>query len=55
VPKYEFMCESCAKCFAGYAVTIAERANAKVQCPSCGGEKVTPQPTVIIAKTSRKS
>ena len=52
MPTYEFMCESCEKRFE-VTLTIAERANAKVRCPSCGGEKVTPQPTVFIAKTSR--
>ena len=54
MPRYEFTCESCKKSFE-VTLTLAERTNAKVQCPSCGSEKVTPQLTVFTAKTSRKS
>ena len=54
MPTYEFLCESCAKNFT-VTLTIAERADAKVRCRSCGSEKVTPRLTAFTAKTSRKS
>lgn len=54
MPTYEFICESCEKSFE-VTLTLAERADAKVRCPSCDGEKVSPQMTVFTAKTSRKS
>jgi putative FmdB family regulatory protein len=54
MPRYEFMCESCEKGFEA-TLTLAERANVNVKCPSCGSEKVTPQLTVFTPKTSRKS
>ncbi len=54
MPRYEFMCGSCEKGFE-VTLTLGERTNAKVKCPSCGSEKVTPQLTVFTAKTSRKS
>ena len=54
MPRYEFMCKSCEKGFE-VALTFAERAKAKVECPSCGSEKITPQLTVFTPKTSRKS
>jgi putative FmdB family regulatory protein len=54
MPRYEFMCESCEKSFE-VTLTLAERADAKVRCPSCGSEKALPQMTVFTAKTSRKS
>jgi putative FmdB family regulatory protein len=54
MPRYEFRCESCEKGFE-VTLTLAERANAKVQCPNCGSEKAISQLTVFSAKTSRKS
>ncbi len=54
MPRYEFMCESCEKGFE-VTLTFSERANAKVKCPSCRSEKVTPQLTVFTPKTSWKS
>ena len=54
MPRYEFTCESYKKSFE-VTLTLAKRANAKVRCPSCGSEKVTPRLTVFTAKTSRKS
>ena len=54
MPKYEFMCESCKKSFE-VVLTSAERASAKVACPTCGGGTVTPQMAIFTAKTSRKS
>ncbi|MBI4561849.1 MAG: zinc ribbon domain-containing protein [Candidatus Rokubacteria bacterium] len=54
MPRYEFMCESCDKSFE-VTLTLQERADAKVRCPSCGSEKVSPQMTVFTAKTTRKS
>src|SRR6266545_3415543 len=53
MPTYEFMCESCKKSFE-VALTVAERAAANVQCPTCGRGEVTPQMAIFTAKTSRK-
>ncbi|PYO18024.1 MAG: FmdB family transcriptional regulator [Candidatus Rokuibacteriota bacterium] len=41
--------------FSKATLTLAERANVNVKCPSCGSEKVAPQLTVFTPKTSRKS
>ncbi len=54
MPKYEFMCENCRKNFE-VMLTAAERAVAKVACPTCGGGDVTLQMAIFTAKTSRKS
>jgi putative FmdB family regulatory protein len=54
MPKYEFMCDSCKKSFE-VVLTVAEKAAAKVQCPTCGSGKVTSQMAIFSAKTSRKS
>jgi putative FmdB family regulatory protein len=54
MPTYMFMCERCTKSFE-VVLTVAERAAAKVACPTCGGGKVTPQMAIFTAKTSRKS
>ena len=54
MPKYEFMCESCKKSFE-VVLTVAEKAAAKVQCPTCGSGQVTSQMATFSAKTSRKS
>jgi putative FmdB family regulatory protein len=54
MPTYEFLCESCGKSFE-VTLSLAERAQAKVTCPKCGSERVTPQMAVFTAKTSRKS
>jgi putative FmdB family regulatory protein len=53
MPHYEFRCESCDKSFEA-TLTISERANSEVKCPTCGSDKVAPQLTVFTAKTSRK-
>jgi putative FmdB family regulatory protein len=54
MPRYEFICGSCQKGFE-VTLTLTERANPAVKCPSCGSEKVAPQLTVFTPKTSRKS
>ena len=54
MPTYEFLCESCEKSFE-LTLTLSERAGAKVRCPGCGSEKVSPQLAVFTAKTTRKS
>jgi putative FmdB family regulatory protein len=46
MPKYEFMCESCKKNFE-VVLTVAERATAKVACPTCGGGEVTPSMVIL--------
>ena len=53
MPRYEFNCESCDKSFET-TLTITERANLEVKCPTCGGDKVAPQLTVFTARTLRK-
>jgi putative FmdB family regulatory protein len=54
MPTYAFSCEKCTKEFE-MTLTMAERAKARVRCPSCKSEKVMPQLTSFTAKTSRKS
>ena len=54
MPTNTFMCERCKKGFE-VVLTVAERAAAKVTCPTCGGGEVTPQMAIFSAKTSRKS
>ena len=54
MPKYEFLCESCKKSFE-VTLTAAERAAAKVQCPTCGSGETRPQMAIFTVKTSRKS
>ena len=54
MPTYAFRCERCTKSFE-VVLTVAERAAAKVACPTCGGGEVTPQMAIFSAKTSRKS
>ena len=54
MPTYTFMCERCTKSFE-VVLSVAERAAAKVACPTCGGGKITPQMAIFTAKTSRKS
>jgi putative FmdB family regulatory protein len=54
MPTYAFMCERCKKSFE-VVLTVAERAAAKVACPTCGGGELTPQMAIFTAKTLRKS
>jgi len=54
MPTYTFMCERCTKSFE-VVLTVAERAAAKVACPSCGGGKVTPQMAIFTAKTHERA
>jgi putative FmdB family regulatory protein len=54
MPTYTFMCERCKKSFE-MVLPVAERAAAKVACPTCGGGEITPQMAIFTAKTSRKS
>ena len=49
-----FRCESHERHFEA-TLTMSERADAKVECPTCGTAKVHPHLTVFTAKTSRKS
>ena len=51
---YYFCSMGCKKSFE-VTLTLAERANAKVHCPSCGSGEVTARLSVFTAKTSRKS
>jgi putative FmdB family regulatory protein len=54
MPTYTFMCERCKKSFEAVR-PVAERAAAKVACPTCGGGEITLQMAIFTAKTSRKS
>jgi putative FmdB family regulatory protein len=54
MPTYTFMCERCKKSFE-MVLAVAERAAAKIACPTCGGGEITPQMAIFTAKTSRKS
>jgi putative FmdB family regulatory protein len=54
MPTYAFMCARCTKSFE-VVLTVAERAAAKVACPTRGGGEITPETAIITAKTSRKS
>ena len=54
MPTYAFSCEKCKKEFE-MTLTMTERAKARIRCPSCKSEKVTPHVTSFTAKTSRKS
>ena len=53
MPTYMFMCERCTKSFE-VVLTVAERAAAKVACPTCGGGKVTPQMAIFYRKDLTK-
>jgi len=54
MPEYEFECRGCKKVFT-LIMRLSERAAAKIRCPGCGSEKVSPQMAVFTAKTTRKS
>ena len=54
MPRYEFMCEKCKKPFE-LTLTIPERAQANMRCPTCQGTEVTPQLGSFMTQTSKKS
>jgi putative FmdB family regulatory protein len=54
MPRYEFLCEKCQKPFE-LIMTISEREKTKPMCPTCKGEKVTPQFSGFMAQTAKKS
>jgi putative FmdB family regulatory protein len=54
MPRYEFLCEKCAKSFE-LIMTISERETAKPKCPTCKGTKVVPQFSRFVAQTGKKS
>jgi putative FmdB family regulatory protein len=52
-PIYGFVCARCEKGFE-VALTLAEQANAKVKCPSCGGEKITSQGQLVCGRLTEQ-
>jgi putative FmdB family regulatory protein len=54
MPRYEFLCEECKKPFE-LTMTISEREKAKPVRPKCKGTKVTPQLSLFMAQTRKKS
>ena len=52
--RYEFLCETCKKCFQ-LTMAISEREKAKVKCPTCKGTKIVPQFSSFVAHTRKKS
>lgn len=54
MPKYEFMCDACQKPFE-LTMTMSERAEAKITCPTCNGRKVIPLVGTFMTQTSKKS
>ena len=58
MPRYEFLCQNCAKPFEeiwsldGYSRMIKEKS---IKCPKCGSTKVARQITGFEVKTSKKS
>jgi putative FmdB family regulatory protein len=54
MPNYEFRCESCQEIFSR-KLSMKERTGAKVPCPQCSDERVTPIISTFTARTSRKS
>ena len=49
MPTYAYRCKRCTKSFE-VVLTVAERAAAKVACPTCGGGEVTPQMAIFSAR-----
>lgn len=54
MPFYEFHCKKCDKTF-GVTLSIKERGERKIACPSCKSKKAEPLLTTFFAKTSKKS
>ncbi|MFQ5916981.1 MAG: FmdB family zinc ribbon protein [Candidatus Binatia bacterium] len=54
MPLYEFHCKKCNKTF-GITLSIKEREERKIACPSCGSKKAEPLLAPFFAKTSKKS
>jgi putative FmdB family regulatory protein len=51
--RYEFLCETCQEPFEG-SMTMAEREQATLKCPTCKGTKVVPQFAGFMAQTSEE-
>lgn len=54
MPRYEFHCESCGGDFSK-EMSIAERSNAELACPECGGAKVEQVYRAVHINTRRAS
>lgn len=54
MPFYEFHCKKCDRTF-GVNLSIKEREEGKIACPTCGSKKVEPLLAPFFAKTSKKS
>lgn len=54
MPIYEFKCRRCLKEFS-LTLTLKERDQVKIQCPSCHSEEVEPLLSRFYTKTACKS
>ena len=54
MPVYEFLCKQCNKTF-GLTLSIREREEGKISCPTCGSKEVESLLASFFAKTSKKS
>ncbi|MFQ5801273.1 MAG: FmdB family zinc ribbon protein [Candidatus Methylomirabilales bacterium] len=54
MPSYEFHCKKCNKAF-GLTLSIKEREEGKIACPTCGSKELEPLLGTFFAKTSKKS
>jgi len=54
MPQYAFLCKDCYKEFT-QILHIADIGKGLVQCPHCGGKRVTQEVAVFSAVTSKKS
>ncbi|MEE9539203.1 MAG: FmdB family zinc ribbon protein [candidate division NC10 bacterium] len=54
MPVYEFLCKQCNKTF-GLTLSIKEREEGKISCPTCGSKEVESLLASFFAKTSKKS
>lgn len=54
MPTYEFHCEACDKEFS-LTLTMRERSEVSIRCPTCGSDRIQSRLTPFVAKTTRKS
>lgn len=54
MPNYTFKCLKCEKEFT-LVLSLKEKEEGKINCPSCGNDKVEHQITPFYVKTSKKS
>ncbi len=54
MPVYEFLCKKCNKTF-GLTLSIKEREEGNISCPTCRSKELEPLLAPFFAKTSKKS